>query len=125
MTTTSQTPTAVGLPDSKPSGLSRLIRFLGRLILAFLKLLPAFIIIIALLASAWLGYRELRRSFGVVNNRIDWYDEQMSTLSSENTILSAELASQKTHQSELAAYTKQVDDRILAVIDDLAGNNES
>lgn len=125
MATSTESSAVVRSPDSKPSSLSRLVRFLGRLILAFLKLLPVFIILIALLAVSWLGYLELRRSFGVVNNRIDWYDEQITQLHGEISTVPTSLANLQSQQSELAANTAQVDDRISAVINDLAGHKES
>jgi chromosome segregation ATPase len=114
----------VRTPDSKPSGLSRFVHFLGRLILAFLKLLPVFIIVIALLAAAWLGYQELNRSFGIVNDRVDWNDEQMTQLQGELSTVSTSLAIQQSQQSELAANTAQVDGRISAVNDNLTRQND-
>ena len=58
MTTDTDTPLVVQASNPEPSGLNRFIRFLGRLVLAFLKLIPVFIIIAALAAAAWLGFQE-------------------------------------------------------------------
>ena len=52
MTTDTETPLVIQASDPEPSGLNRFFRFLGRLVLAFLKLIPVFIIIAALVAAA-------------------------------------------------------------------------
>ncbi len=56
----------------QPDFSTRLGGFLKRLLWAFLKLFLVFIFLVAILASAWLIYREIDRSFDVVNNRMDF-----------------------------------------------------
>lgn len=124
MTTDTETPLVIQAPNPEPSGLSRFVRFLGRLVLAFLKLIPVFIIVAALVAAAWLGYQELNRSFGVVNDRIDWYDEQITQVRSEMATVSGDLSEQKTQQRTLATEAAQLDSRLSTLDDDLARQDE-
>jgi chromosome segregation ATPase len=124
MTTDTETPLVIQAPNPEPSGLNRFVRFLGRLVLAFLKLIPVFIIVAALVAAAWLGYQELNRSFGVVNDRIDWYDEQITQVRSEMATVSGDLSEQKTRQQTLATEAAQLDSRVSTLDDDLARQDE-
>ncbi len=61
----------------QPDFSTRLGGFLKRLLWAFLKLFLVFIFLVAILASAWLIYREIDRSFDVVNNRMDFNTGQI------------------------------------------------
>jgi chromosome segregation ATPase len=124
MTTDTETPLVIQASDPEPSGLNRFFRFLGRLVLAFLKLIPVFIIIAALVAAAWLGFQELNRSFGVVNERIDWYDDQVVQVRSEIASVSGDLSEQQAQQRVLATEAAQLDSRVSTLDDDLARQGE-
>lgn len=124
MTADTETPLVIQAPNPEPSGLNRFLRFLGRLVLAFLKLIPVFIIIAALVAAAWLGFQELNRSFGVVNDRIDWYDEQVTQVRSEIATVSGDLSEQQAQQRTLAAEANQLDSRVSTLDDDLARQDD-
>lgn len=71
----------------QPDASSRLGEFLKRLLWAFLKLLLIFIILTAILASAWFIYREIDRSFDVVNNRIDFNRGQIEQAEQDILVL--------------------------------------
>jgi chromosome segregation ATPase len=124
MTTDTDTPLVVQAADPEPSGLNRFLRFLGRLVLAFLKLIPVFIIIAALVAAAWLGFQELNRSFGVVNDRIDWYDGQVAEVRDEIATVSSDLSEQQAQQRALETEAAQLDSRVSALDDDLTRQGE-
>lgn len=127
MTTDTETPLVIQGSEpqpSDPSGLSRFLRFLGRLVLAFLKLIPVFIIVAALAAAAWLGFQELNRSFGVVNERIDFYDEQIDQVRSEITTVSSDLSEQKSQARALETEAAQLDSRLSTLDGDLARQSE-
>lgn len=124
MTTETDPPLVVQANESEPSSFNRFLRFLGRLVLAFLKLIPVFIIIAALVAAAWLGFQELNRSFGVVNERIDWYDEQIAQVRGEITTVSGELSEQQAQQRALETEAAQIDSRVSSLDDDLARQDE-
>lgn len=124
MTTDTETPLVIQAPNPEPSGLNRFFRFLGRLVLAFLKLIPVFVIVAALVAAAWLIFQELNRSFGVVNDRIDWYDEQVAQVRSDIAAVSGDLSGQQAQQRALAAEAAQLDSRFSTLDDDLARQDE-
>ncbi|MGB3713870.1 MAG: hypothetical protein WA996_05510 [Candidatus Promineifilaceae bacterium] len=112
--------------------LSRYFRFVGRLILAFLKLIPVFIVIAALLIAIWVGYLLLDRTIDQVDYRLAENDMQItqlqnafSAVSSDQSIATAWQATITAQQSDQVTNMVMVEESIATVSKELSSQKDS
>ena len=119
-TTSSNDESTPPAAQGQPGFLRRFGRALSRFLIALLKVTLVLAVIFGLVAASWLIVQELQRSFGVVNGRINRYNQQTNELRLELLALSTQLNQNKNQLAVLQGDIGDLDGRLVETNEDFA-----